>query len=170
MYCLKLLNIEGYQSLYTYSGSGDLIFFLKFYLIAPCVGSAYFDMFIRRTLGESNSLASLLVLLFRSLVSRKGLSCFDNMHASDSSTASLQRQWEYALGIHICEQYSCMMWLPSLVMMLKQIGTGIQSQELFIELLIAMRFTLHKLQDPEFAFKLVSGEDSEKVQVLILHK
>ncbi|ONI24972.1 hypothetical protein PRUPE_2G273000 [Prunus persica] len=124
-------------------------------------------VYLLRTLGESNSLASLLVLLFRSLVSRKGLSCFDNMHASDSSTASLQRQWEYALGIHVCEQYSCMIWLPSLVMMLKQIGTGIQSQELFIELLIAMRFTLHKLQDPEFAFKLVSGEDSEKVQATL---
>ncbi|XP_068328989.1 uncharacterized protein At3g06530-like [Pyrus communis] len=124
-------------------------------------------VYLLRTLGEANSLASLLVLLFRSLVTRKGLFCFESMHTSDSSTASLQREWEYSLGLQICEQYSCMIWLPPLVLMLKQIGAGIQSQELFIELLIAMRFTLNKLQDPEFAFKLASREDAEKIQATL---
>ncbi|KAK9913977.1 hypothetical protein M0R45_037776 [Rubus argutus] len=124
-------------------------------------------VYLLRTLGESNSLASLLVLLFRSLISRKGLSCFDNVHASDSSTTSLHREWEYALGLQICEQYSCMIWLPPLVMLLKQIRSGIQCQELFSEMLIAMRFTLHKLQDPEFALKLASGEESDKIQATL---
>ncbi|XP_048446393.1 LOW QUALITY PROTEIN: uncharacterized protein At3g06530-like [Pyrus x bretschneideri] len=124
-------------------------------------------VYLLRTLGEANSLASLLVLLFHSLVTQKGLSCFESTHTSDSSTASLQREWEYSLGLQICEQYSCMIWLPALVLMLKQIGAGIQSQELFIELLIAMRFTLNKLQDPEFAFKLASGEDPEKIQATL---
>ncbi|CAN6705484.1 unnamed protein product [Malus baccata var. baccata] len=124
-------------------------------------------VYLLRTLGEANSLASLLALLFRSLVTRKGLFYFESTHTSDSSTASLQREWEYSLGLQICEQYSCMIWLPPLVLMLKQIGAGIQSQELFIELLIAMRFTLNKLQDPEFAFKLASREDSEKIQATL---
>lgn len=139
--------------------------FVNFCALDPSLYSAKINMFVCRTLGESNSLASLLVLLFRSLISRKGLSCFDNVHASDSSTTSLQGEWEYALGFQICEQYSCMIWLPPLVMLLKQIGTGIQCQELFREMLIAMRFTLHKLQDPEFALKLASGEESDKIQV-----
>lgn len=142
---------------------------MNFCALDPSLYSAKINMFVCRTLGESNSLASLLVLLFRSLISRKGLSCFDNVHASDSSTTSLQGEWEYALGLQICEQYSCMIWLPPLVMLLKQIGTGIQCQELFREMLIAMRFTLHKLQDPEFALKLASGEESDKIQV-DLHK
>ncbi|KAM5557014.1 uncharacterized protein ABKV19_024415 [Rosa sericea] len=121
-------------------------------------------VYLLRTLGESNSLASLLVLLFRSLISRKGSSWFDNVHASDSSTTSLQREWEYALALQICEQYSCMIWLPPLVMLLKQMETG---QEVFRELLIAMRFTLHKLQDPEFALKMASGEESDKIQATL---
>ena len=113
-------------------------------------------------MGESNSLASLLVLLFRSQISRKGLSFFDNVHALDSYATSLQREWEYALGLQICEQYSCMIWLPPLVALLKQIGAG---QDIYRELFIAMRFILHKLQDPEFALKMASGEGSEKIQV-----
>lgn len=112
-------------------------------------------------MGESNSLASLLVLLFRSIISRKGICCFDNVHASDTS---LQREWEYALGLQICEQYSCMIWLPPLVVLLKQIRMG---EEVFRELLIAMRFILHKLQDPEFALKMASGEESDKIQVIL---
>nr|XP_011470044.1 PREDICTED: uncharacterized protein At3g06530 isoform X2 [Fragaria vesca subsp. vesca] len=118
-------------------------------------------VYLLRTMGESNSLASLLVLLFRSIISRKGISCFDNVHASDTS---LQREWEYALGLQICEQYSCMIWLPPLVVLLKQIRMG---EEVFRELLIAMRFILHKLQDPEFALKMASGEDSDKIQATL---
>ncbi|XP_050386752.1 uncharacterized protein At3g06530 isoform X2 [Argentina anserina] len=121
-------------------------------------------VYLLRTMGESNSLASLLVLLFRSLISRKGLSCFDNVHASDSLTTSLQREWEYSLGLQICEQYSCIIWLPPLVVLLKQIGSG---QDVFRELLIAMRFILHKLQDPEFALKMASGEESDKIQATL---
>ncbi|KAG6781264.1 hypothetical protein POTOM_014155 [Populus tomentosa] len=119
-------------------------------------------VYLLRTLGEHNSLASLLALLFRSLVSRKGLSLLDE---TIDLTSSAQREWEYAFAIRICEQYSCRIWLPSLVPLLQLIGAGNSCQEMFMELLFATEFILHKLEDPEFSFKLDSSEDSDKIQV-----
>lgn len=113
-------------------------------------------------MGEHNSLASLLALLFRSLVSRKGLSLLDE---TNDLTSSAEREWEYAFAIRICEQYSCRIWLPSLVPLLQLIGAGNSCQEIFMELLFATEFILHKLEDPEFSFKLDSSEDSDKIQV-----
>lgn len=121
-------------------------------------------VYLLRTLGECNSLAPLLVLLFRSLVSRKGLTCLSTLNNSESFMSLMHREWEYVFAVQICEQYSCQIWLPALVMLLQQIGRGNLCQELFIELLFAMQFTLHKMQDPEFAFKLKSGEDSDDIQ------
>lgn len=124
-------------------------------------------MLLYRSLGEHSSLASLIVLLFRSLVSRKGLSCLKILCNSDSFTSLMHREWEYVFAVQICEQYSCLIWLPALVMLLQQIRKGNLCQELFMELLLALQFTLHKMQDPEFAFKLESGEDSDDIQVQI---
>ncbi|XP_057972834.1 uncharacterized protein At3g06530 [Malania oleifera] len=118
-----------------------------------------------RTLGECSSLGSLLVLLFRSLVSRKMLSCeHDNTLPFDCIISSASGEWEYAFALEICEQYSCMIWLPSLVNLLRQIGMGDLRRELFVELQFAVQFILDKLQDPEFAFQLDSGEDADNVQ------
>lgn len=121
-------------------------------------------VYILRTLGECNSLASLFVLLFRSLVSRKGLSYLNDAHASESFASFAQREWEYAFALQICEQYSCSIWLPSLVMMLQKVGIGNLGQEMLMELLCAMELILHKMHDPEFAFKLGSKEDSGNIQ------
>nr|XP_023877249.1 uncharacterized protein At3g06530 [Quercus suber] len=121
-------------------------------------------VYLLRTLGECSSLPSLLVLLFRSLVSRKGLPCVKTLQNPDSFTSLMHREWEYVFAVQICEQYSCQIWLPALVMLLQQIGKGNLCQELFMELLFAMQFTLHKMQDPEFAFKLESGECSDDIQ------
>ncbi|KAM3682910.1 hypothetical protein ACJW31_12G106500 [Castanea mollissima] len=121
-------------------------------------------VYLLRTLGECSSLPSLLVLLFRSLVSRKGLPCVKTLQNPDSFTSLMHREWEYVFAVQICEQYSCQIWLPALVMLLQQIGKGNLCQELFMELLFAMQFTLHKMQDPEFAFKLESGERSDDIQ------
>ncbi|KAH7557345.1 hypothetical protein JRO89_XS11G0129200 [Xanthoceras sorbifolium] len=121
-------------------------------------------VYLLRTLGESDSLASLFVLLFRSLVSKRGLSSLDDLHTSDSFSSFVQREWEYAFAVQVCEQYSCIIWLPSLVMLLQQIGIGNLNQERFMELLFAMKFILQNLQDPEFAFKLESEEDSYIIQ------
>ncbi|KAK1577185.1 hypothetical protein Q3G72_019640 [Acer saccharum] len=120
-------------------------------------------VYLLRILGESDSLASLLALLFRSLVSKRGLSSLDDLHTSDSFTSFAQREWEYVFAMQVCEQYSCIIWLPSLVMLLQQIGRNL-NQDTFVELLFAMKFILQKLQNPEFAFKLDSKEDSDNIQ------
>ena len=120
---------------------------------------------MHRTLGESDSLASLLALLFRSLVSRKGSFFFDNKSAADSYISSTKKEWEYVFALQICEQYSCLIWLPSLVMLLRQVGMGSLRWELFVELLFVIQFTQHKLQDPEFTLKLES-EDNVQVEIL----
>ncbi|XP_031247987.1 uncharacterized protein At3g06530-like isoform X1 [Pistacia vera] len=48
-------------------------------------------------------------------------------------------------------------------MMLQQIGIG-NLEVIFMELLLAMQFVLHKMQDPEFAFKRELTEDSDSIQ------
>ncbi|OMO94842.1 hypothetical protein CCACVL1_05773 [Corchorus capsularis] len=121
-------------------------------------------VFLLRILGDTDSFASLLVLLFHSLVSRKGLSSLNEMYTSDSFLVSAQREWEYAFAVHICGQYSCQIWLPSIVTVLQLIGKSDLSQELVMQLLFAMNFLLHKLQDPEFALKLELKENLNGIQ------
>ena len=149
-------------------GELKLILFSNFI----CLTSLYLLLklmyFPCRTLGEQSSLGSLLLLLFHSLVSRKISSCLNDSLGTLNCFNSITQEWEYILAVQICEQYSCMIWFPSLVMLLQQIEMGgNQYQELFMELLAAMQFILHKLQDPEIAFKLESGEDSDSIQVCL---
>jgi U3 small nucleolar RNA-associated protein 10 len=116
-----------------------------------------------RTLGEGKSLASLLILLFSSLVSRKA-TCFVNIETLDALTF-FTKEWEYKLAVQICEQLTSMSWLPSLVIILEQrVNTNVD-QSMFLELFLAMQFSLQKLQDPELLFKLESGEDTAVIQV-----
>ncbi|KAJ4955279.1 hypothetical protein NE237_012062 [Protea cynaroides] len=121
-----------------------------------------------RILGEKTSLASLLVLLFQSLVSRtiKSFSN-DSTYTSGDFISVTQKEWEYIFALQVCEQYSCMIWLPSLVMLLQQIGKGDQSQVQFMVVLCAMEFIRFKLQDTELVFKLESGEDSHDIQKIL---
>ncbi|KAK8586579.1 hypothetical protein V6N13_010167 [Hibiscus sabdariffa] len=121
-------------------------------------------VFLLRILGESDSLATLLVLLFRSLVSRKGLSCLTQTYTSDSLLYSARQDWEYAFAIQICGQYSCLIWLPSLLKVLQVMRLDDPSQELFMQLVFAVDFVLQKLQDPELALKLESREKSDSIQ------
>ncbi|MBA0790029.1 hypothetical protein Gohar_014701, partial [Gossypium harknessii] len=120
--------------------------------------------FLLRILGEIDSLASLFVLLFRSLVSRKGLSCLTDTFSSDSFLYSAHQDWEYAFAIQICGQYSCRVWLPSLLKVLQVMRPNDLSQEVFMQFFFAMHFVLYKLQDPEFALKLESRENSDSIQ------
>ncbi|KAF5743615.1 hypothetical protein HS088_TW08G00200 [Tripterygium wilfordii] len=124
-------------------------------------------VYLLRTLGESNGLASLLMLLFHSLVLRKGSICLDDIRASDRGTSSALKDWEYAFAVQICGQYSCMIWLPCLVRLLQQIEANNPCPELFMVLLFAMELVLHKLQDPELGIKLESGENLDKIQITL---
>ncbi|KVI04528.1 hypothetical protein Ccrd_017155 [Cynara cardunculus var. scolymus] len=117
-----------------------------------------------RVLGESGSLASLLVLLFRSLASKQNLFGRDINNTLGHLSTTVCMQWEYAFALQISEQYSCMVWLPSLVTLLQKIEMGAWDQKLFVQLLVAMQFISDKLQDPEIAFKLKSGEDVNSIQ------
>jgi U3 small nucleolar RNA-associated protein 10 len=111
-----------------------------------------------RTLGESGSLASLLLLLFRALVSRKDLTSVDS---------SIHQEWEYIFARQISDQYSFSIWLPSLVMLLQKLEITTWAKETFAELLVALKFILDKLQDPEIGFKLDSGDNSDAIQVTV---
>ncbi|KAF5193642.1 U3 small nucleolar rna-associated protein [Thalictrum thalictroides] len=122
-------------------------------------------VYLLRTLGKGNSLASLLVLLIRSAVARKSKSCSDEISLSSVSSASLVlNEWEYKFAMQVCTQYSCMIWLPSLVLLLKQVRVCDKSQNQITELLLAMKFVLQKLQDTELVFKLESEEDLDEIQ------
>nr|XP_043631361.1 uncharacterized protein At3g06530 isoform X2 [Erigeron canadensis] len=106
-----------------------------------------------RTLGESGGLASIFVLLFRSLASK-----YEHL------STSLPTMWEYTFALQISEQYSCIVWLPSLLTMLQKLEMGTWDQRLAVQLLVAMQFISEKLQDPEVAFKLKSREDVDTIQ------
>lgn len=123
--------------------------------------------FSYRTLGESGSLASLLLILFRSLVSKENFSLVDNRQSLDKLPTSIRTQWEYVFAMQICEHYSCMIWLPSLVMVLQKIEMGSWKKELFMELLVAVQFISDKLEDPEISFKLKFVDDPDNIQVHI---
>ncbi|KAF7845346.1 uncharacterized protein G2W53_002251 [Senna tora] len=81
-------------------------------------------LYLLRTLGEGKSLASLLVLLFRSLISRNQ-TYFSSIKTSD------------ALG---------------------------NARGFFLEFFLAVQFTLHKIQDPEFLFKMEAGDNADVIQ------
>lgn len=118
-----------------------------------------------KTLGESSSMGSLLVLLFRSLVSKERFSSLPTeIGTSDFMNSVVQAEWEYDFAEQICEQYTCMIWLSSLVSLLKQLQGGSLDNKQCVTLLFALKFVLGKLQDPEVVFKLQSMEDMETIQ------
>ncbi|KAG7581498.1 BP28 C-terminal domain [Arabidopsis suecica] len=113
-------------------------------------------------IGERNGLPTLLVLLFQSLISRKGSAWLGNAKASESLASVVKREWEYAFAVEICEQYSSLTWLSSLVMLLQTISKD--SKQCFLQMRIVLEFIFQKLQDPEFAFA-VSLEPRNNVSV-----
>ncbi|KAI3994953.1 hypothetical protein MKX01_038236 [Papaver californicum] len=115
-------------------------------------------IFLLRVLGEQTTLASVFILLIRSLVSRTSKS------PESSASSVTHKEWEYLFAAQLCEQYSCIIWLPSLVALLQQISAGNQSEEQLAELLLGMQFVAHKLQDTELVFKIESGEGSDEIQ------
>ncbi|CAA6663312.1 unnamed protein product [Spirodela intermedia] len=115
-----------------------------------------------RTLGEKSSLGVLVALLFHMLAARKSKSF---PHGIDmlSPASSVQKEWEYSFAVKIFDQYSCRIWLPSLVVLLQEMGTE-SEHESFSELHLAFHFILQKLQDTGFIFTVESEGDSDYVQ------
>ncbi|CAN1344838.1 Uncharacterized protein At3g06530 [Linum perenne] len=121
-------------------------------------------VYLLRVLGEQRSLASLLLLLFQSLVSRKRFTSSCRGQSLDDCEGSVWREWEYSFAVQIFEQYSSTLWLPSLVMLLKRIQEDGSNPELPVKVLFAMEFILRKLQDPEFTLRLQSSEGLNNIQ------
>ncbi|KAK9142873.1 hypothetical protein Syun_012273 [Stephania yunnanensis] len=118
-----------------------------------------------RSLGEQRSLSSFFFLLIRSLVQRKRKSFSDaNLSHLEILTSTFESEWEYIFAIQVYEQYSCMIWLPSLVMLLEKVEIGDRFSDQAVELLISLQFVLHKLKNTELVFKLESNEGSDDTQ------
>ncbi|KAL0817132.1 hypothetical protein Bca101_073576 [Brassica carinata] len=120
--------------------------------------------FDRDVIGEQNGLPSLLVLLFKSLLSRKDSAWLGNVQNSDSFISDIKREWEYGFAVEICEQYTSSTWLSSLVMLLQTISKDSSSKECLFQMRLVLEFMFEKLQDPEFAFA-VSLEPRNNVSV-----
>ncbi|CAH8356699.1 unnamed protein product [Eruca vesicaria subsp. sativa] len=120
--------------------------------------------YLLRVIGEQNGLPSLLVLLFKSLISRKDSAWLGNVQNSDSFLADIKREWEYAFAVEICVQYTSSTWLSSLVKLLQTISKDSTSVECLFQMRLVLEFIFQKLQDPEFAFA-VSLEPRNNVSV-----
>ncbi|KAL6531214.1 hypothetical protein OROHE_014283 [Orobanche hederae] len=119
-----------------------------------------------RTLGEAQSLGPMLFLLFRSLTSRKnepGL--LVNKHSFDHLMFVITKQWEYEFSVLLCEQYSCTIWLPSLILALQKILNDSSSVDTCMQMLVAMQFVSDKLRDPKLSNKLELDEDDIQAMV-----
>ncbi|KAL3521384.1 hypothetical protein ACH5RR_019533 [Cinchona calisaya] len=125
-------------------------------------------VYLLRNLGESRSFGSFLFLLFHSLVSREGLLCFDDGEPTmDALTSIINTRWQYLFARQLSAQYSCMIWLSSLVSLLQRIGMGPWDEKHYMQLIVAVQFVLEKLQDPEIFFMLDSGEDIYSIQITL---
>lgn len=116
-------------------------------------------------MGEWNGLASLLLHLFQSLVSKLSLPSSEDLQGLDGFMSFVHREKEYGLALHICEKYSCTTWLRALSAMFKRMRLDNFCVESLKKLFLATKFCLEKLQGPEFAFRLASQENSDDIQV-----
>ncbi|KAK4787741.1 hypothetical protein SAY86_011574 [Trapa natans] len=126
--------------------------------------SLSFIMHLLRILGEHDSLASLLSLLFRSLITRRDLAQSGNSVVSPSEFMLAVGEWEYVFALQIIEHYSSIVWIPSLVMLLERIEGRSFSRDLFMELLLSVHLISQKLQDPELSMNLNTEQNSEDIQ------
>ncbi|XP_022943098.1 uncharacterized protein At3g06530 [Cucurbita moschata] len=121
--------------------------------------------YLLRIVGEWKGLASLLLHLFKSLVSK--LPSSEDLHGLDGFMSFVHREQEYVFALHICEKYSCSTWLRALATMFKHMGLDDFCVESLKQLFLATNFCLDKLQGPEFAFRLASQENSDDIQSIL---
>lgn len=87
----------------------------------------------------------------------------------DLLTSVVNSRWQYLFAQQLSEQYSCAIWLPSTVSLLQKIEKknepNTMNEQLFMQLIVSIQFVSDKLLDPEIAFKIDTGEDSDIIQV-----
>ena len=116
-------------------------------------------MYLLRTLGEENSLSTVIMYLLYALVERGQKSVL--------SLSDMSKEWEYGLAVNMTGQYSYKLWFPCLCKLLQEIRVH-QKQCLLPMLHLAMQFILVKLQDTELNFELEAEEAANSIQVLHL--
>jgi U3 small nucleolar RNA-associated protein 10 len=72
--------------------------------------------------------------------------------------------WEYTLALQLCEQYSCKVWFPSFVSLLKEVQLH-EGDVQFPVLFLILHFIMGMLQDTELVFELESQQAANLHQV-----
>ncbi|XP_047070750.1 uncharacterized protein At3g06530-like [Lolium rigidum] len=121
-------------------------------------------MYLLKTLGEENSLSTVVMYLLYALVERgsHSLSKLQKSHGLPSLSA-MSQEWEYDLAVNITGQYSYTLWFPCLCKLLQEIRMH-QKQCLLPMLHLAMQFILVKVQDTELRFELEAEEAANSIQ------
>uniref|UniRef100_A0ACD5UCQ6 Uncharacterized protein n=1 Tax=Avena sativa TaxID=4498 RepID=A0ACD5UCQ6_AVESA len=119
-------------------------------------------MYLLRTLGEENSLSTVIMHLFCALVERcsHSLSKHQKSHGVLSLSA-MSLEWEYDLAVNVTGQYSYKLWFPSLCKLLQEIRVHHKQRLLPM---LAMQFILVKVQDTELSFELEAEEAANSIQ------
>ncbi|XP_078163817.1 ARM repeat superfamily protein isoform X2 [Carex rostrata] len=120
-------------------------------------------LYLSRTLGEDCSLGTVIYLLLHAMVKRLVLTTRGEQLSN--LTTSLDR-WEYTLALQLCEQYSCKVWFPSLVNLLKEVQLH-EGDAQFPVLFLALQFTVDMLQDTELVFEFESQKAANFLQVTL---
>lgn len=125
-------------------------------------------MYLLRTLGEENSLSTVIMHLLYTLIERGSHSLSKHQKTHDVlSLSAMSQEWEYRLAVNMTGQYSYKLWFPCLCKLLKEIK--VQQKQVVLPMLhLAMQFILLKLQDTELSFELEDEEAANSIQVFHL--
>lgn len=121
-------------------------------------------MYLLRTLGEENSLSTVIMYLLCALV-EQGSHSLSKQQKSHTvlSLSAMSEEWEYDLAVNLTGQYSYKLWFPCLCKLLQEIRMH-QKQCLLPMLHLAIQFVLVKLQDTELNFELEAEEAANSIQ------
>ncbi|KAJ4759194.1 U3 small nucleolar RNA-associated protein 10 [Rhynchospora pubera] len=120
-------------------------------------------LYLSRTLGEDCSLGTVIYLLLHAMVKRILLSTHGKLLSNLMTSLD---SWEYTLALQLCAQYSCKVWFPSLVKLLKEVQLH-EVDEQFLVQFLALKFIMDMLQDTELLFELESKQAAGYLQVTL---
>ncbi|KAJ3706936.1 hypothetical protein LUZ61_010641 [Rhynchospora tenuis] len=120
-------------------------------------------LYLSRTLGEDCSLGTVIYLLLHAMVKRILLSTHGKLLSNLMTSLD---SWEYTLALQLCQQYSCKVWFPSLVNLLKEVQLHEVDEQFQVQFL-AIEFIMDMLQDTELVFELESQQAAGYLQVTL---
>ncbi|KAG8082909.1 hypothetical protein GUJ93_ZPchr0014g46634 [Zizania palustris] len=120
-------------------------------------------VYLLRTLGEKNSMSTVVMCLLHSLVGRISHSPIHQGSHYALCLKAMPQEWEYELAVNITNQYSYKLWFHCLSKLLQEIRVH-KNQNLLPMVHLAMQFILFKLQDTEMIFDLESEAAANSIQ------